>query len=699
MRAGKYSFKELFVNRYVDQLIVPEIQRDYVWQEDQLLGFLSSIAEEFRKCQDADIPEIDVDTRSDSGALLQKDFEEFFRKRNFSANIGFIYAYSDEQYQGRYFLIDGQQRITSLFLLLLVLASRCDQEETFTKYYCREGHPLLDYRVRDATSHFLSAIVEMLLENPAVEIEDQAWYLDAYNEDVSIRTMLSNLKSISSWLESAKLSEMEFFDYVQNHTEFWYFDTNISAQGENLYIYLNARGEQVQSNENLKAELLSHIPTDSQKNDWGKRWEHWQDLFWRHRKLGAKQGSLNADKGFNGFIFCIAALKQYLMGDREYIVSEKRGGRKTPVSVLSNMLDLDDIEKYVKALEFLDDHRAEFQALYSYSDWVDKCLIELWSIWNQDATDWFIDYRRPETFSPETNRMVLAWGVLHWVVSALDSEVDLEQLYRNLRPFYLRFHNYVRAAQQVKDSVENLLKDGFVTRDESHEEYERESWLRAIGGAEKRREAESILWELEDHPLNLDGSDVGAINITHLVKFDADLSIDKVRSIRDAFLRCFPDDSSNNKELQSLLLHYGDYWQRKTPWYYENYKFDDWKSIIRGAPILGKPQNDIFRHFLSDLIESGKDVSTMLALKREQYSPNPSAADLRSQLLWYNHFLRESMWSQGNSIAIGDGSENPPDEVFPHKKVFRSTKGDFKGGNPRKLSEMLPAEAQTNERR
>jgi hypothetical protein len=83
MRAGKYSLKELFVNRYVDQLIVPEIQRDYVWQEDQLLGFLSSIAEEFHKFQDAVIPEVDVDTRSDSGALFQKDFEEFFRKRNF----------------------------------------------------------------------------------------------------------------------------------------------------------------------------------------------------------------------------------------------------------------------------------------------------------------------------------------------------------------------------------------------------------------------------------------------------------------------------------------------------------------------------------------------------------------------------------------------------------------------------------------
>ncbi|SOB75311.1 Protein of unknown function DUF262 [Marinobacter sp. LV10R510-11A] len=558
MRAGKYSFKELFVNRYIDQLIVPEIQRDYVWQEDQLLSFFSSIAEEFCKFQDACIPEINVDIQSDSGALLQKDFEDFFRKRNFSANIGFIYAYSDEQYQGRYFLIDGQQRITSLYLLLLILASRCGQEGTFTKHYCRAGHPLLDYRVRDATSYFLGAIVQLVLENPEVEIEDQAWYLDAYSEDASIRTMLNNLKSISSWLDSAELSEAEFFEYVQNLTEFWYFDTNISAQGENLYIYLNARGEQVQSNENLKAELLSHIATDSQKNDWGKKWEQWQDLFWKHRKLGARQRSLNADKGFNGFIFCVAALKQYLLRDRQYIASEKRRDRQTSLSVLSSILDLNDIEKYVKALEFLDHHRAEFEALYDYSDWIEKCLKELWSLWNLDSTDWFIDHHRPEVFSSETNRMVLAWGVLHSVVASLDRGVGLECLYRNLRPFYLRFHNNVRAAQQVKDSVENLLGEGFVTSDELHEEYQRENWLRAIDDTEKRRQAESIIWEIEDHPLNLDGSDVGAINITHLVTFDADLSLDKLNSIKNAFFQCFPGSSSSNKELQSLLLRIPD---------------------------------------------------------------------------------------------------------------------------------------------
>ena len=36
MKAGKYTIQELFFNRYIEQIIIPEIQRDYVWQQEQI---------------------------------------------------------------------------------------------------------------------------------------------------------------------------------------------------------------------------------------------------------------------------------------------------------------------------------------------------------------------------------------------------------------------------------------------------------------------------------------------------------------------------------------------------------------------------------------------------------------------------------------------------------------------------------------
>src|SRR5690606_3913703 len=95
-----------------------------------------------------------------------------------------------------------------------------------------------------------------------------------------------------------------FYEYIEDFVEFWYFDTNISEQGEELYIYMNARGEQMQANENIKADLLSKLDTTEEKNKYGKLWEDWQDYFWVNR--GDNE---NADKGFNTFLSWCKLLK------------------------------------------------------------------------------------------------------------------------------------------------------------------------------------------------------------------------------------------------------------------------------------------------------------------------------------------------------------------------------------------------------
>ncbi|SFH38600.1 DUF262 domain-containing protein [Modicisalibacter xianhensis] len=693
MKAGKYTYKELFVNRYVRRIIVPEIQRDYVWKEPQLKGFLQSLTADFKKFVYASVPQVESLEDNDKNAQLQQDFDLFYRKRNYSSNIGFIYAYTDEQYLGRYFLIDGQQRITSIYLLLLVLAARCGEAEEFNKYYRKGGSPVLDYRVRDATSLFLNRTVYLLLSDPEAEVTDQPWFLDGYKLDASISTMLSNINLIKAWLESSGLDEKRFFNFIQDYTVFWYFDTNISAQGENLYIYLNARGEQVQENENLKANLLSHLNSEEEKDLWGKRWEDWQDFFWRKREVVRGAPNPSADKGFNAFLACIAALKQYLSGNAKYLV-RNNADSKVAGGVVSDILGLEDIEKYFLVLEYLDSYQQKFSNLYVYADWVGNCLKDIWDILNQDRTDWFVDYSQPSVFSSQTNNMVLVWGVVHWVASSIESNVPFEVVFRGIRNFYLRYHNNVRAASHIKESVERLLREGFISNEPEKEEYQRERWLARVKDEITKREFESLLWSIEDHPLNLDGSDVGGVNITHLLEFDGGLTQDKLRAIRDAFYHCFPLQSNRNKKLQSLLLHYGAYWQRKSPWYYENYQFDNWKAIIRGSPVGGVPQNKIFQHCLMEIMSSGNDVSGLLEVKRNGYEPDVENNDLRSQLLWYNHYLEESMWSQGNFIAIGNGGDDEWDEIFPSKKAFRNTKGDFKGGSPVKLAKILPEEVE-----
>jgi hypothetical protein len=150
MRTGKYCFKDLFNNRYIDQIIVPEIQRDYVWQYEQVAGLLSSLVNDFTKFQHYQLPK---DLTEE--VQLQSDFEEFYKKRKYSSNIGFIYAYCDEELVGRYFIIDGQQRITTIFLMLLCLSNRNESlRSRFRGTYMFEGGQKLDYRVREHAQTF-----------------------------------------------------------------------------------------------------------------------------------------------------------------------------------------------------------------------------------------------------------------------------------------------------------------------------------------------------------------------------------------------------------------------------------------------------------------------------------------------------------------------------------------------------------------
>ena len=45
----KYTIKELFVNRELEQIVIPEIQRDYVWKKEQVEGLMNSLLSDYIK--------------------------------------------------------------------------------------------------------------------------------------------------------------------------------------------------------------------------------------------------------------------------------------------------------------------------------------------------------------------------------------------------------------------------------------------------------------------------------------------------------------------------------------------------------------------------------------------------------------------------------------------------------------------------
>ncbi len=169
METGRYSILEILEFQNLEQLIIPEIQRDYVWSELEVKDILESIKDGYNN---HDIP-----------------------------YLGFLYAYNDKDYVYKYFLIDGQQRMTTLFLLIVAIYYNIGKN--FPEHIIKDWRLKLDYKVRQATHDFLYDFIKYLNvnENKSLNSEDirsQNWYHIHYDEDITISNLINNFTVINN---------------------------------------------------------------------------------------------------------------------------------------------------------------------------------------------------------------------------------------------------------------------------------------------------------------------------------------------------------------------------------------------------------------------------------------------------------------------------------------------------------------------
>lgn len=214
----QYTIGQL-LNNYT--LFVPEIQRDYVWgatenYKEVLLPFFQAL---------------------DSNL-----------KGNKMYNIGFLYSYTNSKVEN--YVIDGQQRLTTIVLLLYVLSIR--EHVDFT-YYLRVNEPTMrfTYNVRPQTETFMRRLFNSGKISKE-EITMQNWFLPAYSSDTSITSMVNAVDLLSTALDN--LTEITF-DKVLNQVCFWYFNVDETSQGEELYITMNSRGQKLTEFEQIKPGL------------------------------------------------------------------------------------------------------------------------------------------------------------------------------------------------------------------------------------------------------------------------------------------------------------------------------------------------------------------------------------------------------------------------------------------------------------
>ena len=263
-----------FLGRY-DHIVIPAIQRDYAQgREDKK-------ATEVRK------------------TLLDDIFSD---KPEIDFNLVFG---SQEEYGGKtcFIPVDGQQRLTTLFLLYLY-NSKVNGVQT-------DGLNKFTYETRRAAADFCKVIVDNDWENQkdklSNSIKDCNWFMQYWNQDPTVISMLRMLDDIQK-----RAPEGDFSKKLDRIT-FYFYDLKQNGLNETLYIKMNGRGKPLTAFENLKAAIDKKIGDEASGSNFKEKWQScidgkWTDAFWD------KEKPHDIDKNLTKFIVrflsgCYAALK------------------------------------------------------------------------------------------------------------------------------------------------------------------------------------------------------------------------------------------------------------------------------------------------------------------------------------------------------------------------------------------------------
>jgi len=165
-------------------------------------------------------------------------------------SLGYVFGYKDGN--GVFYPLDGQQRLTTLFLL----AWHCGTDMRGWR---------LDYEGRRNSQLFLKGLVEhprnQKTLNSADEIRNSAWFFNDWEDDASVSGMLRMLEEFDCcWAEACDVMEHPNESHLERITfSVHLFEGYDQATFGNNYLRMNARGVPLTPWENLKALVTPHL--------------------------------------------------------------------------------------------------------------------------------------------------------------------------------------------------------------------------------------------------------------------------------------------------------------------------------------------------------------------------------------------------------------------------------------------------------
>lgn len=422
----KYTLYTLLENNLVK---IPLIQRDY-----------------------AQGRESEKDLRNSFITKIQKILNEGREK----LNLDFVYGYTENNSQGKnnFIPLDGQQRITTLWLLHWYFASKegkliKDEETSEVK------STLLNftYETRISSKRFCENLVNNpisnleKIESIKEEIIDSSWFMTSWKNDPTIIAMLNMLETIHTSLADSEnvwdkltLNELITFDYIDiKSDEFKLTDE--------LYIKMNSRGKPLTPFENFKA-IFSQLLNDDKTNYFKERIDFkgskvtyqqyfafnidgkWVDLFWDYRKVSDK----GLDENILNFFYYVAEMLHYKRNKEDNFIKNFESlktvyAHKENVDFLFNSLD------FLSSVNGMDSF---FNELFCNNEYV----IGKVKLFDDNTTDLFLRAFADNQF--DVKQRVLLYGVLEFCIETKTLFPD-----KKLKDFIRILRNLLSRIRQV----------------------------------------------------------------------------------------------------------------------------------------------------------------------------------------------------------------------------------------------------------
>lgn len=514
--------------------------------------------------------------RKDAASIRDKFLDEIFNRLDNDENLFLDFVYGSIE-GDKFIPIDGQQRLTTLFLLHLYFAKKERKDCEYLKGFT--------YETRSSSREFCERLVNTDIDfnkdEISADIKNCSWFMPFWENDPTVKSMLVMIDAIHD-----KFKNSTFYDRLEN-IKFSFLELKEFGLTDDLYIKMNARGKPLSEFENFKAEFEKELSQDIK----AKLDNEWLDLFWGLKDSDKESVDLSSvDKRYIAFFEGVAL---------NFTILDIKDTKEV------KDFDFDEFD-ILDTLEFFSSNKNNVNNVI-------KILDELRKVSNYELLKNFTDTSKDVTYETRAKFFALSMFLINF---------GAQKLGENFYKEYERITSNVARDFNI-DSISNL-KQTFEFINEICGKCENEDIFKLLEGFEDKqpksfKTIEFYKWQ-EKKKLKLMQSDtrwIDAIsevekqdqylgsNLTFLIDF-AENDVEKFKKHHEKFYKIFKEDRENFF-FQRALLAKGDYLVERGYGYGGEYfsfcnfnnnprdKDDNWRSLF-----FNKEKSQILKELLED---------------------------------------------------------------------------------------------------